>query len=408
MKSVGAVIVALAAGTEAKVYFQEKFNDAGWTERWVESTTWKSANEMGTWEQTAGEWYGDEKDTGIKTAKDARFYGLTAMMDEPFSSDGKDLVLQYTVKNEQKIDCGGMYIKLASAADQAAFGGDTPYQIMFGPDICGTSSKRTHVIFNYPPKDENLLVDPEIKCESDQVSHLYTLHIKSDGTYEVFIDEESKQAGSLEEHWDFLLPKEIKDPDQSKPADWVDEKKIPDPEDVKPEGYDDIPAQIPDPEASMPDDWEEEDDGEWEPPVIDNPDYKGPWKTKMIDNPEYKGEWEHPVIANPEYKEDTELANRCVDCSMIGFELWQVKSGTIFDDIIVTDSLDEAKAFAKETFFAKQEGEKEMFDNVEEERKETEKKEREAKKAERAAAKAEEDALKDEENSEAEEDHDEL
>ena len=32
-----------------------------------------------------------------------------------------------------------------------------------------------------------------------------------------------------------------------------------------------------------------------------------------------------------------------------------------------------------------------MFDNVEEERKETEKKEREAKKAERAAAKAEED-----------------
>lgn len=408
MKSVGAVIVALAAGTEAKVYFQEKFNDADWTERWVESTTWKSANEMGTWEQTAGEWYGDEKDTGIKTAKDARFYGLTAMMDEPFSSDGKDLVLQYTVKNEQKIDCGGMYIKLASAADQAAFGGDTPYQIMFGPDICGTSSKRTHVIFNYPPKDENLLVDPEIKCESDQLSHLYTLHIKSDATYEVFIDEKSKQAGSLEDHWDFLLPKEIKDPDQSKPADWVDEKKIPDPEDVKPEGYDDIPAQIPDPEASMPDDWEEEDDGEWEPPVIDNPDYKGPWKTKMIDNPDYKGEWEHPMIANPEYKEDTELANRCVDCSMIGFELWQVKSGTIFDDIIVTDSLDEAKAFAKETFFAKQEGEKEMFDNIEEERKETEKKEREAKKAERAAKKAEEDALKDEENSEAEEEHDEL
>ena len=26
---------------------------------------------------------------------------------------------------------------------------------MFGPDMCG-STKRTHVIFNYPPKDENL------------------------------------------------------------------------------------------------------------------------------------------------------------------------------------------------------------------------------------------------------------
>jgi hypothetical protein len=34
---------------------------------------------------------------------------------------------------------------------QASFGGDTPYQIMFGPDICG-ATQRTHVIFNYPPK----------------------------------------------------------------------------------------------------------------------------------------------------------------------------------------------------------------------------------------------------------------
>lgn len=408
MKSVGVILISLAAGCEAKVYFKEQFNDAGWTERWVESTTWKSANEMGTWEKTAGKWYGDENDTGIQTAKDARFYGLSAMMDESFTNTGKDLVLQYTVKNEQKIDCGGMYIKLAAAADQASFGGDTPYQIMFGPDICGTSSKRTHVIFNYPAKDENLLVDPEIKCESDQVSHLYTLHVKSDATYEVFIDDVSKQSGSLEDHWDFLLPKEIKDPAQSKPEDWVDSKKIPDPEDAKPEGYDDIPSQIPDPEASMPDDWEEEDDGEWEPPLIDNPEYKGPWKQKMIDNPEYIGEWEHPMIPNPDYKEDKDLATRCVDCAMIGFELWQVKSGTIFDDIIVTDSLDEAKAFAQETFYAKKEAEKEMFDNFEEDRKAKEKEEREQKKKEREAAKKKEEEEKEAENAEAEEEHDEL
>jgi len=32
----------------------------------------------------------------------------------------------------------------------------------------------------------------------------------------VFIDEESKQTGKLEEGWDFLLPKEIKDPKESK------------------------------------------------------------------------------------------------------------------------------------------------------------------------------------------------
>jgi calreticulin len=38
----------------------------------------------------------------------------------------------------------------------------------------------------------------------------------------------------------------------------------------------------------------------------------------------------------------------------VGFELWQVKSGTIFDDIIVTDSLAEAQEYAASTFGKKQ------------------------------------------------------
>jgi calreticulin len=56
-------------------------------------------------------------------------------------------------------------------------------------------------------------------------------------------------------------------------------------EDVKPEGHDDIPARLADPEAEKPDDWDDEDDGEWEAPMIDNPEFKGEWKAKMIDNP---------------------------------------------------------------------------------------------------------------------------
>merc|ERR1719333_866358 len=83
---------------------------------------------------------------------------------------------------------------------------------------------------------------------------------------------------------------------------------------------------------------------------------------------------------------------------MVGFELWQVKSGTMFDDIIITDSLDEAKAFAKETFFAKKDAESEMFDNVEEERKAAEKAEREAKKAAKEADEAEEEDEEEEEH----------
>ena len=58
---------------------------------------------------------------------------------------------------------------------------------MFGPDKCGTSNARTHVIFNYPPKgdDSNLLIKKDVKMEKDQASHIYTLHVKPDATFEV-------------------------------------------------------------------------------------------------------------------------------------------------------------------------------------------------------------------------------
>merc|ERR1739845_337845 len=116
----------------------------------------------------------------------------------------------------------------------------------------------------------------------------------------------------------------------TKPKDWVDQKKIPDPNDHKPDGYDDIPEEIPDPDARKPDDWDDEDDGEWE--------------AQMIDNPAYKGPWDHPMIPNPDYVYDNSMYAVCANgCTHIGFELWQVKSGTIFDDIIVTDSLKEAQ-----------------------------------------------------------------
>jgi calreticulin len=195
---------------------------------------------------------------------------------------------------------------------------------------------------------------------------LYTLVVRPDHSFEVYIDMKSVRQGTLEDNWDFLEAKEIKDPSVSKPADWVDTKKIPDPTDVKPEGYDDIPAEIPDPEAEKPEDWDEEEDGAWEAPMIDNPEYKGAWKPKMIDNPEYKGEWKHPLIPNPAYVEDKNLHVRCKDCTTIGFELWQVTAGTLFDDILVTDSFDEAKAYADATYFRKIEKEKEMFEEVEE------------------------------------------
>merc|ERR1719453_3063319 len=111
---------------------------------------------------------------------------------------------------------------------------------------------------------------------------------------------------------------------------------IADESDVKPEGYDDIPEMITDPDAKKPDDWDDEDDGEWEAPQIKNSEYKGPWVQKQIDNPDYKGIWEAPDIPNPEYVPNDALY-KFDDLKYVGFELWQVKAGSLFDNILVTD-----------------------------------------------------------------------
>jgi calreticulin len=390
--------------TLGEVYFKETFGD-DWESHWVEPTQWHEAEKMGKWRHTEGLYFGKEGDKGIQTSEDGRFYGISADMGVDVSNEGKDLVLQYTVKNENRIDCAGAYIKLLGPSiDQDAFGGDTPYQIMFGPDICGPSNQKTHVIFHYPKKDENLLINSKVKVETDQLSHVYTLHVRADNTYQVLIDFETVKEGSLAEDFDFLLPEKINDPDAEKPADWVDEAMIDDPEDVKPEGWDDIPPEIPDPDAERPEDWDEDEDGEWEPPLIDNPDYEGPWQARRIPNPDYKGEWEHPQIPNPDYEPDDKLHFRCDRCRYVGFELWQVKSGSLFDDIIVTDSLDEARAFADETFFAKQAQERAMKE--EEEEREREEMLKQLEEEEKAIMDAEEEEEVEEE--EGVEEHEEL
>jgi len=173
-----AVLFALVVVSQATVYFSETF-DGDWESRWVFSKNKESEGSQGKFDVSAGKFYNnEEEDKGLRTTTDAKFYQATAALPKEFSNLGKDLVFQYSVKHEQKIDCGGGYLKLhpAKGMDQANYNGDTPYSIMFGPDICGHSTKKTHVIFNY--KDQNHLVKKEPKCETDEFTHLYTLVVK--------------------------------------------------------------------------------------------------------------------------------------------------------------------------------------------------------------------------------------
>merc|ERR1719488_308619 len=171
-----------------------------------------------------------------------------------------------------------------------------------------------------------------------------------------------------------------------------------DPEDKKPEGHDDIPAKIADPKATKPDDWDDESDGTWEAPQIDNPEYKGAWKAKRISNPAYKGVWEAKLIDNPKYAADDKLYSY-PKFSTVGIDVWQVKSGTIFDNILITDDVDYAKEHAEKTWKAQKDGEKAMKEKADEEKRQKDEEER-AKKEEERKAKEEEDKKKKEEKKE--------
>merc|ERR1712000_288774 len=274
---------------------------------------------------SSGDFYGDAKiNQGAKTSQDAHFYAQITKLPEPITNEGKDLVVSLSVKHEQGIDCGGGYIKILPTLDASNFNGESEYFLMFGPDKCGGSNK-VHAIFNYNGK--NLLWKKEPRFPDDKLTHVYTLIVHPDNTYELQIDQEKKESGKLEEDWDFLEPK-----------------------------------QIADPEAKKPDDWDDAEDGAWEAPMIPNPKYKGAWSPKKIPNPAYKGVWRPKKIANPKYQPDDKLYQIRKPLEYVGIDVWQVKSGTIFDNIIIAGDLAEVNKQIDATWGATKDAEKKALD----------------------------------------------
>jgi calreticulin len=379
-----ATLFCLLAFATCTVHFSDSLT-GDWESRWVVSNWKKDSNEAGTWKVSAGKYHADgaDKVVGLQTSEDARFYAISSKVKKPFSNKDKTLVVSFSVKHEQNIDCGGGYLKLLPGPlDQSDFKGgasESQYNIMFGPDICG-ATRKTHFILNHGGK--NHLIKKNIPCENDEYTHTYTLVLNPDNTYEVLIDGTKKESGNVEEDFPILPEKKIKDPSQSKPSDWVDERMIDDPDSKKPEGYDDIPAEIVDPNANKPDDWDDELDGEWEAPTVANPDYKGPWSPKRIENPAYKGEWEHPLIDNPDYHSDPTIYSYA-DFSYVGIDIWQVKSGSIFSNFFLAESYDDVSASVEKANSAREAEKKAKEAQDEADRKKREEEEN-AKKAEEA------------------------
>lgn len=356
-----ALLLLCASLTSAKVFFEERFSDPA-----VLSTKWKVPktplkNKAGD-EIPLGKWA--VEDGVLKTTEDSHFYEISSKLSEAFTNKKHDLVLQLTVRHPQSIDCGGGYIKLLGKdAVQDTFNGETPYLLMFGPDICG-AERKVHVILSHNGK--HFLIKKNIPAVADKLTHLYTLVIKPDQSYEVYVDLEKVAFGTIAEDWDILPPRRIKDPKAEKPADWVDESEIVDPKDEKPSDWDDEPEFVVDREAKKPAEWDDEMDGEWKPSKKANKKFKGEWKPRKIENPAYKGPWVAPMIDNPDYYTDDSL-HMIKDISAVGFDLWQVKAGSFFDNILITDSIDYAKSLGEKLWRPQHDQEREQL--VEDDRK---------------------------------------
>jgi calreticulin len=207
-------LFGLLAFASSTVHFQEDFDDS-WESRWVYSTHDDASGNAGKFAHTAGKYFNDaEKDKGIQTSQDARFYKLSATFPK-FTNKDKPLVIQYSVKHEQSQDCGGAYIKVGPGPlDQEKFEGETKYNVMFGPDVCG-STKRVHFIVNY--KGQNHLIKREVRPETDIYTHLYTAVIFPNQTYEFALTTRSSSLARSSRIGTFLPPSRSPTPPSASP-----------------------------------------------------------------------------------------------------------------------------------------------------------------------------------------------
>jgi len=347
-------------------------------------------------------------DLGLVVKDKARHHAISAKLNKQVDfkelhADNKPLVIQYEVKYQDSMDCGGSYLKLVAGGDEEFssdnFNDRTTYSIMFGPDKCGLES-RIHFIINYKNPVSGSIEEKHAKASSnfkdmfsDGKSHLVSLTLEHDGTFDISVDQVSVNSGSiLTDMTPAINPEaEIDDPQDFKPSDWDDHEKIPDPMATKPEDWDedapktiaDLSAEMPsdwlpeepeytaDPEAIKPEEWDEEEDGEWEAPQvanpkceagncgqwthpqIPNPEYKGKWAAPMIDNPNYSGVWAPKKIANPFFFEDKSPFASLYPISAIGIEMWTMTKDIMFDNVLITDSKAVAEEWAADSWAKK-------------------------------------------------------
>lgn len=380
----------------------ESFTDESYHENWKVSAL---ANVTGFWDLLeVPRPVGVPREKMIVMGTNTSHYGISTQFKTPLRVSNKPLIIQYETRFLNGLECGGAYIKLFGREnfDMERLCNDTKYVVMFGPDRCFDMDK-VHFIFRHKNPVDGFTEEKHMQnaptTKYDLHTHLYTLIIRPDNSFEVFIDTRSVRSGNMLTDFEppFLQPREIDDPDDVRPDDWEDSPVMDDPEAVMPidwneeepefivdpdraeppsDWLEDEPLEIPDVSVKKPKHWLDEDYGEWEPPMIPNPrcrrisgcgEYDPPmipnekhfgrWIAPQIPNPRYKGEWKVRRIPNPRYFEDNE-PHKLEEIAGVGFELWAVTSGIGFGNVYIGDDESALRAWNEAHFKKKRHAQK--------------------------------------------------
>lgn len=375
----------------------DSLENSGWIPSLAEKST--GANYNGQWSLEEPKKYpGFSGDKALTMKSEAALYAILKKLPEVLDNTDKDLVLQYELKFNEPMACGGSYLKLLSRGlDPQLFNDETEFEIMFGPDICGSANKIHFLLKKKVGGEiaESTLRTPPM-ARNNELSNLYTLILRPNLDVEIRINGDVAKAGNVLNTPNFMVPpldvpRMIPDASAQKPDDWDDRrfvldlaaKKpedwdakynvqwIPNPDILKPNGWNDDETEeeyVRDPEAVKPAGWDDEEDGEWRAPIVRNPrclygcgkweapkivnpDYKGDWAPPAIENPAFQGEWKPPLVKNPEFDENAKFTLTPVDA--IGIEVWSMHAGVSYNNIYLGNSIAEAEKLGNSTFLPK-------------------------------------------------------
>ncbi|CBZ55014.1 Calr protein, related [Neospora caninum Liverpool] len=289
------------------ILFRETFQDDPLARgRWVPSADPKF---QGRWavETRSEAVIAGEKNLGMQDMN--KFHGVATRLSSPVTDTlNSHFVFQYEILQTRPLTCGGGYVKLLDFPKDKAlkdFNHLTDYVIMFGPDMCGSSNVVNFILKILNPATGGWTehrLDAPPRLTPSPLSNLLTLWIKPDDTFEIHVDGSVVRQGSL---WKDMLP----------------------------------PLQPPKTlvvglRASA----AEDEDAHAGDEAKKN-------STSGIRNPAY-------------FK--LEHAHRLRNINAIGLELWTVEGGTAFDNVILANSIEAARTFAKTTFDVRRRKEQEL------------------------------------------------